>query len=276
MSKMIKAPTRLKKNLPCPQDITWDSQFSPLKLLFHYNDPARAGRILIVEDGDRRIVPETPETFASFIDLIAGGSCCGPKVGTPFSPATKIRLPWSGALAFLRRADWRTIPVEQRVRIWFDGHDGKEWLISGWQALDAGLIRLDTTYDPLSEEEALSFLPDRHPTKSEIAAAVMTQFRGDIAGLEETAASHDLLSSIDAWAAPALGTMKLQPGRTYKINLFRLYKRAYELMAYDYSSVDPTEIGFIDLAGQQFQLEAYHDKETFDRACLEADPRQST
>lgn len=271
MSKAFKTPKPLTKNLPCPQDIAWDSDFSPLKLLFHYHDPARAGRILIMENGDRRIVPETPETFASFMDFISGRPCCNPIEDGPLSPAIKIRLPWAGALAFLRRADWKTIPVEKRVPIRFDGHGRKEWLISGWEALDAGLIRVDTTYDPLTEEEALSFLPDRHPTPSEIAAVVMTQYQRDVERLGETATSRDLLRSIYAWAAPALDTMKTQRGRAYKINVLKLYQRAYELMAYDYSSVDLTEIDFIELAGQQCELEVYHDKDAFERACAEAD-----
>jgi Fe-S-cluster formation regulator IscX/YfhJ len=45
-------------------------------------------------------------------------------------------------------------------------------------------------------------------------------------------------------------------------------------MAYDYSSVDPTEIEFLDVAGQQCELEIYHDKDAFDRACAEADIQQ--
>ena len=141
MSKTFKAPKPLAKNLPRPQDIAWDSTFSPLKLLFHYDDPARAGRILIIENEDRQIVPENPETFASFMDFISDGPCCDPKVDAPLSPAIKIRLPWAGALAFLRRADWKTIPAERRVPIGLSGYGGKEWLISGWQALDAGLMR---------------------------------------------------------------------------------------------------------------------------------------
>ncbi len=266
MSKRFKTPKRLTTHLPRPQDVAWDPELSPLMLWFHYDDPARAERILIMENRDRRIVPETPETFASFMDFISGDEArFDPNVGAPFSPAIKIRLPWRGALAFLRRADWKTIPVEQRVRIGFNGHGGKEWLISGWQALDAGLIRADTSYDPLSEEEALSFLPNRHPTTGEIAAVVMTQYRGDVERLGETATSRDLLRSIDAWAEPALDTM-IRPGRTYKINVLKLYKRAYELMAYDYSSVDPIELDFIDLGAQQGELEVYHDKDAFDRA----------
>jgi len=274
MSKTFKTPKPLTKNLPPSQDIAWDSDFSPLKLLFHYNDPARAGRIPIMENGVRRIVPETPEAFATFMDFISGGSCCDLKADPPFSPAIKIRLPWAGALAFLRRADWKTIPVEQRVPIGFDGHDGKEWLISGWEALDAGLIRADTTYDPLTEEEALTFFPNPQPTTNEIAAVVMTQYRGDVERLGETATRRDLLRSIDDWAAPALDSIEIQPGRMYNIDVLKLFRRAYELMAYDYSSVDPTEIDVIDLAGQQCELEVYHDKDAFDRACGEADSAQ--
>jgi hypothetical protein len=275
MSKTFKAPQSTTKNLPRPKDIAWDSEFSPLKLLFHYDDPARAGRILIMENGDRRIVPETPETFASFKDFISdGGPCCDPKAGPHLGLAIKIRLPWASALAFLRRADWKTIPAEKRVPIRFHGHGRKEWLISGWEALDADLIRADTTYDPLTEEEALTFLLDRHPTPSEIAAVVMGQYRRDVECLGETATSRDLLHSIDAWLEPALDTMKIQPGRMYKISASRLYKRAYELMAYDYSSVDPTEIDFVDVAGEQCELEVYNDKNAFDRACAEADSAQ--
>src|SRR5208283_5194899 len=113
--KTFKAPRPLTKNLPRPQDVAWDSEFSPLKLVFHYDDPARAGRILIMENGDRRIVPETPETFASFMEFISDRPYRDPKAGTPLGLAIKIRLPWAGALAFLRRADWKTIPAEKRV-----------------------------------------------------------------------------------------------------------------------------------------------------------------
>jgi hypothetical protein len=66
-------------------------------LLFHYNDPARAGRILNIENGDRRIVAETPETTAAFKEFVLGRSGCNLKEGAQLGPAIKIRLPWAAA-----------------------------------------------------------------------------------------------------------------------------------------------------------------------------------
>src|SRR5258708_31642216 len=120
MSIRFKAPKLLTKAARRSPDTSWDPEFSPLMLLFHHNDPARAGRILIMERGDRRIVRETPETLASFMDFISGGASHDPNNGVALSHAIKIRLPWAAALAFLRRADWKDIAAEKRVEAGFN------------------------------------------------------------------------------------------------------------------------------------------------------------
>ena len=142
--EIINMSQPFKKPAAGPHAAAWDAEFSPLHLSFHHDDPARGERLLIVDGDGRRIVSETPETFAQYMAFMYDADCDHALLGqNGVGPAVKIRLRWADALAFLRRCDWKTIPVEKRVHIGFHGALPPKWAVAGWNALDAGLIRPD-------------------------------------------------------------------------------------------------------------------------------------
>ena len=63
-------------------------------------------------------------------------------------------------------------------------------------------------------------------------------------------------------ALVSLPAVQKQPGQLFTINLLKVLQRAYELMAYDYSSVDPIEVE--TLGG--LPLEVYTDHAEFEKA----------
>jgi hypothetical protein len=247
-----------------------DERRAPLKLLFSHLDPSRNGRILSHTDDHVEIVKETPATSKQYVDFMKRHSTDSPRESYEGAagPATKLRLEWAAAPALMVRCDWKTIAMANRVPIYVSWTD---WVINGWRALDAGIVRPDLSWDPPTSAEINFFTGIACPTTSEIAACVMVQYLRDIEQSANSALRDDLLAAVDAWITPALFSFlqKQQPGRGHFIGKRQLYERAYELMAYDYSSVDLTQVETADVAGQQCEMEYYVDMDAFDRACAE-------
>jgi hypothetical protein len=100
---------------------------------------------------------------------------------------------------------------------------------------------------PLSKGEMADFFGDRSPTLSEIAAVVLGQYSHAVELLwkDDPIAAEQLSVDLYLWAAPALTSLTpvhKAPGRILKINKVKTLQRAYELIAYDHSSVDPIEV----------------------------------
>ena len=250
MNKNFKKPKSLKTPVTFAPAVAWDAEFSPLCLYFHYADPARASRILLIGPTGRQVVAETPESIAAYKDFIgidpATEDAC--EAGGVLGSAARIRLPWPDALAFLYRAEGSIVPIEKRIPIHFEG---EKWVLSGWDALDAGLVRTDLTYEPLSEEEMAAFVskagyPSWCTTNiGQIAGIVMAQYDSDLTQLaaERPARANELQRVLHEWIKPALNSLAstTQEPAKMTISSVKLFQRAYEMMAYDYSSVDPVK-----------------------------------
>ncbi len=267
MSRNFKKPKALKTPAIGRCATAWDAEFSPLCLHFHYADPARGSRILVIGPAGREVVAETSESIASykeFLGIDPAAEYAG-DASTVLGSAARIRLPWADALAFLYRAEGTIVPLEKRIPIHFQGEN---WVLSGWAALDAGLVRTNITWEPLSDQELTAFAAKvgfaswSTGNIGQMAGIVMGQYQNDIMRLVSSRPSNitELQHGLQEWVRPALMSlpcMKEELGMT-TINSIKLFQRAYEMMAYDYSSVDPTEptaLQYFEVDDQQVQIE---------------------
>lgn len=266
MSKNFKKPKALKPPRAGSRATSWDAEFSPLCLYFHYADPARMSRVLVIGPAGCEVVAETPDSIAAYKEFMGIDPATQDawEAGGVLGSAARIRLRWADALAFLYRAEGSIVPIEKRIPIHFEG---EKWVLSGWEALNAGLVRNNLTWKPLSEAELTAFASKvgfgswSTTNIGQIAGIVMAQYGNDLTHLATDCPSRarELQSNLLEWVRPALISLPciMRADVLTKINGVKLFQRAFEMMAYDYSSVDPTEPLFLEVGGEQVPVETH-------------------
>jgi hypothetical protein len=218
---------------PCSEHL------SPLYLCFHYDDPLRRERLLGI-DGDRLLVTtETPESLQQYLALTG---LCGTREKGGSGSSLKLALIWTESLALLRHADWKTIPFEDRIPVYFSAFG--QWVVDGWKAIDRGILDSNLIPRPLLDEELREFRLEPTAGIDEIAAAVMTQYKADIGRLAETrpTLARVLSGQLGSWVAPALTSLpalQQREGFAFGVEDSLLFRRAYQLMCIGESPIDP-------------------------------------
>jgi hypothetical protein len=151
-------------------------------------------------------------------------------------PVVRKILEWADAAALIVRCGWKTVPPEKRIAM---GFNGSEWAVNGWELLDAGLVDDNLQCAEPTAEELTMFTGLTNPTTADIAAGVMVQYDNDVRAITNGELRDRLVDAIEAWGIAALDPKTVWEGKVFRVDPRCLFKRAYELMAYGYSSVNP-------------------------------------
>jgi hypothetical protein len=255
-------------------DVPWDLDRSPLWALAHYADPARKGRLVLIEENGNwiRVVEETHETLAELLRVV---DPCGIPTDSLEGFCLTKKLSWPAALSVLRY-NWKTRAPEERVGINIHPERGR-WTFSFWNAFDLGAVnRNDLTFNEPSDETFAAFGLSDNPTIAEVMTEVLLQYEEDIALLkiDNPSLAAELEIEINKWTQHALMTLpafREHPGRVFQTDRRKLFLCAFELELYGASNVDFIMPEFWDVHGEKAELEVYCAKEAFDRACAGAD-----